>query len=391
MSARTDRVQAVARRYVEMGAYPSIEWLVRIDGQEWFRGSVGQADPVNGVAVPDKAIYRLYSMTKPVIASIAMMLIEEGKLRLYDAVASYLPDFASMDIIDPDGALRPAKRVMLLEHLLTHRSGLTYGFLPGCAAAKRYREAKLGISAPPLKEMIDTIASLPLAFEPGSEWRYSVATDVVARIIEIVEGKPLQDIVADRILKPLNLSDTGFTVPEDKRDRLVPVFGREDLDGLMNFPDGPQQLTPVDVSPHYPVDDANFARGGYGLYSTADDYAQIGEFLMSGVSQSGDTLLSRHMVDMMWTNRIPARQMPLSIGPIPLPGYGFTLAGRVMADPMNAMGLTGPKECGWSGAAGTFHWNDPDEKMVGVVMTQYLGSRYPLADEMRTAVYQALP
>ena len=310
MSARTDRVQAVARRYVEMGAYPSIEWLVRIDGQEWIRGSVGQADPLNGVKVPDKAIYRLYSMTKPVIASIALMLIEEGKLRLYDPVASYLPDFATMDIIEPDGALHAAKRVMLLEHLLTHRSGLTYGFLPGCAAAKRYREAKLGISAPPLKEMIETIASLPLAFEPGSEWRYSVATDVVARIIEIVEGKPLQQIVADRILEPLNLTDTGFSVPEKKRDRLMPVFGCEDLDGLLDFPAGPQRLTPVDVSPHYPVNEANFARGGYGLYSTVDDYALIGEFLMSGVNRSGDTLLSRHMVDMMWTNRIPARREP---------------------------------------------------------------------------------
>jgi CubicO group peptidase (beta-lactamase class C family) len=318
------------------------------------------------------------------------MLVEEGKLRLYDPVASYLPAFSGMRIIDPDGTLRPARHIMLVEHLLTHRSGLTYGFLTGCAAAQRYRETDLGHSAGSLEAMVDTIATLPLAFEPGSQWRYSVATDVVARIIEIVEDKPLQAVVSERIIGPLGLDDTGFGVPAEARDRLMPMFGNPDLDNLMEIPDGPQKLTPADVTPHYPVDEPGFARGGYGLYSTIDDYARIADFLMTGTGKSGDVLLSRHMMRMMWTNRLPESQLPYRIGPIPFPGYGFALAGRVMIDPSGAMGLTGLGECGWSGAAGTFFWCDPGEKLVGVVMTQYLGSRYPMSDEMRNAVYQAL-
>ena len=170
----------------------------------------------------------------------------------------------------------------------------------------------------------------------------------------------------------------------------MPVFGNSDLDSLMDYPEGPQQLTPADVTPHHPVDDPGFARGGYGLYATIDDYAAIAAFLATGTGPGGEVLLSRHMVRMMWTNRIPESQMPLAIGPLPLPGYGFSLAGRVMVDPVRAVSLTGLGEYGWSGAAGTFHWHDPAEKMTGLVMTQFLGSKHPLSDDMRNAAYQAL-
>ncbi|MCB1465388.1 MAG: beta-lactamase family protein [Nitratireductor sp.] len=390
MPSRTDRIEQAARRHVEAGSHAGIEWLVRLDGHDWLRGSVGLADPLAGTPMPEKPIYRLYSMTKPVISAIALMLVEEGRLHLYDPVAAFLPDFARMQVIDDDGTLHPARRMMLVEHLLTHRSGLTYGFLAGCAAAARYRETDLGRTHPPLPEFIDRIASLPLAFEPGAQWRYSVGTDVMGRIIEIVEGKPLQQVVAERIVAPLGLEDTGFCVPPGKQDRLMPMFGNPDLDTLMVYPDGPQKLTPADVSSHYPVNDPAFARGGYGLYSTIEDYAKICELLKTGTDREGNVLLSRHMVRFMWTNRIPESQMPLAIGPLPLPGYGFSLAGRVMVDLARSVSMTGPGEYGWSGAASTFFWIDPAEDMIGVVMTQYLGSRLPLADDMRTAAYQAL-
>ncbi|MEC9342969.1 MAG: serine hydrolase domain-containing protein [Pseudomonadota bacterium] len=390
MASRIDRIEQVAQRHVAAGAYPSIEWLVQVDGHEWLRGAAGQADPLSNVPLPGKPIYRLYSMTKPVISAIALMLVEEGRLHLYDPVAAFLPAFGRMEIIDADGTLHPAGRVMLVEHLLTHRSGLTYGFLQSCPAAARYRETRLGSSHEPLETMVDTIASLPLAFEPGSQWRYSVATDVMARIIEVIEGKPLQQVVDERVIRPLGLADTGFMVKPEARQRLVPMFGKADLDALMVFDEGPQQLTPADVSSHYPVDDPGFARGGYGLYSTIDDYAAICDLLATGTDRNGDILLSRHMVKFMWTNRIPESQMPLAIGPVPLPGYGFSLAGRVMSDLSRSVSMTGLGEFGWSGAAGTFFWIDPAENMTGVVMTQYLGSKLPLADDMRTAAYQAL-
>ncbi len=390
MPSRTDRIEQVAQRYVDSGTYPSIEWQVRLDGHEWLSGAVGEADPLNGVALPEKPIYRIYSMTKPVISAIALMLLEEGRLRLYDPVAAFIPAFRQNRIIDRDGNLTQARRAMLVEHLMTHRSGLSYGFLLDCPAGAKYRETDLRKTAGPLEDMIATIAELPLASEPGAEWRYSVSTDVLGRIVEIVEGKPLQQVVAERIVKPLGLEDTGFMVPEDKRHRVMPMFGRDDLDALQVFTEGKQELVPGDVSVSYPADNPGFARGGYGLFSTADDYMKIADFLATGTSRDGEIMLSRHMLKFMWMNRIPESQMPLAIGPVPLPGYGFSLAGRVMVDLARSVSMTGLGEFGWSGAAGTFFWIDPVENMIGVVMTQYLGSKLPLADDMRTAAYQAL-
>jgi len=390
MPSRTDRVEERARRYVELGAYASIEWLVFHEGREWLRGRVGTADPANNVPLPEKPIYRLYSMTKPVVSAVAMMLVEEGRLRLYDFVATYLPKFAKLQIVDRDGGMRPAKKPMIVEHLLSHKAGLSYGFLPDCPAAAHYRKTDLRSNAGPLEGMIDTIASLPLAFEPGTAWQYSVATDVVARIVEIIEGKPIQQVVHERVIAPLGLKDTGYMVPEGQRHRVMPVFGTGNLDALFEIPEGPQKLTPADVSRTYPVGDPAFGRGGYGLFSTADDYAVIADFLATGRSPSGETLLARQTVRAMWTSRTPPPIMPLWLGPLLLPGYGFSLAGRVMVDPGAALSIMGPGEFGWSGAASTFYWTDPGEKLTGIVMSQYLGSRYPLADDMRNAVYQAV-
>ena len=236
--------------------------------------------------------------------------------------------------------------------------------------------------------MIATIASLPLAFEPGTGWRYSVATDVLARVIEVVEGKPIRQVVAERVIDPLGLADTGFSVADPSR--LMPMFGNGNLDDIMNFEPGPQKLVPTDVTDMYPCDDPEFGRGGYGLFSTIDDYMQIAEFLSSGRTADGNVLLSRKAVELMWTNRIPAAQMPLMIGPVALAGYGFTLAGRVMLDPGLGFWMTSPGEFGWSGAASTFFLVDPVEDVILVVMSQFLGSKIPLADDMRNAIFSAL-
>lgn len=383
-----ERVASVARAHCDAGRFASIEWVAHREGREILRGAAGMADPLNGVALPDKPIYRIYSMTKPVISAIAMMLVEEGRLRLYDPVAAWISAFAKPEILSADGSRAPATRSMIVEHLMTHRAGLSYGFLPDCPVAALYRQTDMRKTAKPLEDMIATIASMPLAFEPGSQWRYSVATDVLARVIEIVEGKPIRQVVAERVTGPLGLKDTGFTASDPAR--LLPMFGNGNLDEIMNFAPGPQTLTPANVSNVYPHDDPAFGRGGYGLFSTLDDYAVIAEFLGSGRSGEGDALLSRKAVELMWTNRIPPRLLPLFIGPLPLPGYGFSLAGRVMLDTGSGFWLTSPGEIGWSGAASTFFLIDPVEKVTVVVMSQYLGAKIPLADDMRNAIYAAL-
>jgi CubicO group peptidase (beta-lactamase class C family) len=276
---------------------------------------------------------------------------------------------------------------MLVEHLLTHTSGLSYGFLRKCKAAELYRKTDLRRTAGPLEHMIETIAGLPLAFEPGTEWRYSVATDVLARIVEIATGKPIQAVFSERIGEPLGLRDTGYMVRPGARDRLMPVFGTANLDDIMVFSSGQQQLTPADVSDVYPADRPDFGRGGYGLFSTIDDYAVIAQFLATGRAPSGDPLLGRKTVEWMWTNRIDPGLLPLRYDDFAMPGFGFGLAGRVMIDTGKAWCLSSEGECGWAGAASTWFMIDPREKIIAITMSQYLGSKVSLADDMRNAIY----
>jgi CubicO group peptidase (beta-lactamase class C family) len=317
-------------------------------------------------------------------------LVEQGKLRLFDPVAAYLPDFAKMTVMNADGKTSPAKSPMIIEHLLTHRAGFSYGFLTDSPVVEHYRSSNINDANVSLEEMVTTISDFPLAFEPGSQWQYGVATDVLARIIEVILDRSLPEILNEMILKPLGMTDTGFIIPKADRSRLMAMFGKSDLDEVMKFDDKPQTLVPADLSAQYPVADDNFYRGGLGLYSTIEDYSRFSDLLVSGVSNTGERLLSSKTIELMWTNRIPDSQMPLRIGPIFLAGYGFGLAGRIMLDTGKGYGLTSNGEFGWTGAASTYFWIDRREDIIGITMAQYMGSKIPLSDDIRNAVYQAL-
>jgi CubicO group peptidase (beta-lactamase class C family) len=213
---------------------------------------------------------------------------------------------------------------------------------------------------------------------------------VLARLVEVVAGKPLPEVLSEFLFDPIGMGDTGFMVEESQRHRIMAMFGNGDLDYIMDFDDKPQSLIPTDVSVQYPADDPKFYRGGHGLFSTLDDYARLVPFLATGLAPNGERLLSRKMVELMLTNRIPPEQLPLRIGPINVAGYGFGLAGRVLIEPGAALGLTSLGENGWAGAASTYFWIDKSEDLIGIVMSQYLGSKLPLGDDIRSAVYQAL-
>ncbi len=318
------------------------------------------------------------------------MLIEQGKLRLFDPVAAYLPEFAKVTVMNTDGKTSPAKSPMIIEHLLTHRAGFSYGFLTDSPVVEYYRNSNINDAKISLEEMVKTISDFPLAFEPGSQWQYGVATDVLARIIEVILDRPLPEILNEMVFQPLAMIDTGFIIPEADRPRLMAMFGKRDLDEIMNFDDKPQTLIPADLSAQYPFDDDHFYRGGLGLYSTIADYSQLTDFLVSGVSGNGERLLSSKTIELMWTNRIPDSQLPLRVGPIFLGGYGFGLAGRIMMDTGKGYGLTSNGEHGWAGAASTYFWIDRSEEISGIILAQYLGSKVPLADDIRNAVYQAI-
>lgn len=389
---RALRVQQVADRLTDSGQFCGIAWQFAQHSSVLTEGESGWLDKPGGKPLPKDAIYRIYSMTKPVVSVLALQLVESGELRLADPVAAYLPAFATVKVLQSDGSETPARSPMLIEQLLTHRSGLSYDFLPRCAVAERYQAEKLIERGDrTLQEFVDVLATMPLAFEPGSQWRYSVATDVLARVLEVITGQSLPQLMNDRLFKPCGMTDTAFYVPNDQQHRLASLYGSRLLGQIPALPKLPQPLTPLDVEESNPVNSPNtFVRGGHGLYSTTADYQCFLPVLMTGLTPSGERLLSPAMLDLMWANRIPPSQMPLAIGDGPMPGYGWNLAGRVLLDLGASYSLTLPAEGGWGGAASTYFFVHRSTGLNGVVMTQYLGSAVPVGDDLRTAFLQAL-
>lgn len=389
--SRNDRIAQVAARYTAAEKFSGIEWLVEHNGRRLAEGQSGHADAHRKTRFPPRPIYRIYSMTKPVVSVLALMLMEAGKLRLYDLLSTFDPGFANLQVLLPNGQLRPTERPVLVEDLLTHRAGFTYEFITGCHIAPLYLDNRIssdGLCS--LQEMMERLAELPLAFQPGAQFRYSVATDVLAHVIERATDRPLDELLAEHLFQPLGMADTGFSVPESQRHRLMPMFGVTDISEFAPLRPRPQVLTPADVADMYPHDQPDFRRGGHGLFSTLDDYACFARMLLDGKAPDGRILLSRKMLTMMRANRIPPQQLPLTIGMNAMPGYGWGLGVRVMMDVGQAMSLTGEGELGWAGAAGTYFFVDPAERLLGVFMTQYLGSMLPLSDDLRVAAYQML-
>lgn len=385
-----DRVKKRAEAHVNSGAYSSVEWSIERAGNVLDSGRVGLADGLQGTALPDQPIYRIYSMTKPLVSAVAVMLIDEGKLRLSDAVETHLPEFADMQVIADDGSLRPAETIMRVEHLFTHRAGLSYAWQQGTPAAKIYAD-NLNLSGDCLHaDLIADIASLPLGFEPGTHWHYSVSTDVLGHLVAVIEGKPIGEVLAERLFRPLGMTDTGFFVPDAERHRVLPMFGDPAPDGKPPTAAHPQTLQYKDPTASYPMDNPAFARGGTGLFSTLADYAKAARFLADGLDASGTQIISQAGITALWRNRIPDHQYPLAIGNLPMYGYGYGLGGRVMIRPGEALYYSTLGECGWSGAAATYFWIDPGRDVVGVVMTQYLDQKLRLGEDMCSAFYQSL-
>lgn len=390
--SRKDRIREAAQGYILRKEFSGIEWRVEAKGEELASGHVGCADLTANTPIPDDAIYRIYSMTKPIVSMMALILVEQGKLRFYDMLPQFNPIFRNMRVLLSDGRLQPAMRPITVEDLLTHRAGFTYEFITGCHIAPGYDAISLVSDGDQsLDEMMEKLATQPLAFQPGTQYRYSVSTDVLAHVLERVTGRTIRSLLKEFILEPLGMEDTDYHVPNEKQSRLMPMFGVKDLKEIspLNPPER-QELISIDVEDMYPSTNREFSRGGHGLYSTRDDYCKFARMCLTGTSELGDVILSRKMLDMMITNRIPPEQLPLTIGTNPLPGYGWGLGVRIMIDPGKAVSIASPGEFGWAGAASTYYWVDREEEMIGVIMSQYLGSILPISDDMKSAAYQML-
>lgn len=395
--ARLKRITPAMQAYVDGGVYSGIDVLVARGGDIAYRETLGFADREGRTPLPQDAIFRLYSMTKPIVCTALMTLVEEGKLRLIDPVAKYIPVFGATKVLRPDGALEPQKRPMMVRDLMMHTSGLTYGFLEDSPVSRDYASGKLFNARVPLGEAIEDLAAFPLAFQPGERYHYSVGIDVAARLIEIVSGQPLGAFLRERIFAPLKMADTDFVVPEAKRGRIAAMYGRPDIvapgvtsrTALEQWRAGYNER--IDVEKSYPADAPGlFERGGHGLFGTTGDYFRFAQMLCNGGSLDGVRVIGRKTLELMHANHLTASMLPIEIGGLPLMGYGFGLGSRVLIDAAASGAPGSAGEFGWSGAAKTTYWVDPREQVVALFMTQSMLSFDLPEFDLRALVYQAL-
>ncbi len=387
-----DYLQKTADKLVSERLFAGVEWRVDQGGKNIFAGKSGVQDLATNSEIPENALYRVYSMTKPIISVLALKLIEDGYLQLTSTLAEFDNRFSSMIVLNPDGHLAPADGLITVEHLLTHRAGFSYDFNIGCAVAPYYRQAELMENGyRDLGDIISILSELPLVFNPGSHWRYSVATDVLAYLLETVTQKTITELLRKYILNPLEMSDTNFTIEPENQHRIMQVYGVRSLSELPVLKRLPHDLSkPANLGRSHPLDYPEFRRGGYGLFSTISDYMKFANMLRDGKTIDGQVILSEGMWNLMHTTRVSFPNNTFRINDEPFCGYGWNLIGRVMENVGEAQYTTSLGEFGWSGAAATYFWVDPIRDVTGCLMTQYIGREVPIDGMMQTAAMRML-
>jgi CubicO group peptidase (beta-lactamase class C family) len=391
---RLQRIDRHLARYVDEGRLAGWQVAVARDGALVHHATRGVRDLETGLPVEPDTLWRIYSMTKPVTSVTAMMLWEEGAFELTDPVSRFIPAFADVQVFTGGSAQKvvtgPATEPVRIWHLLTHTSGLTYGFHHAHPVDALYRARGFEWGTPPgldLAGCCEAWAALPLLFQPGAEWNYSVSTDVLGRVIEVVTGKPLDAVFAGRVLGPLGMADTAFHVPEAEAHRLAALYVPDPATGRAVRHDalGDAALRPPDC-----------LSGGGGLVSTAADYLRFCAMLLGGGALDGERLLGSRTLRYMGDNHLPGRADLEQVGrPLfaetTFHGIGFGLGFSVVIDPVANRVPSSPGELAWGGAASTAFWVDPVERISVVFLTQLLpSSTYPLRSQLRQLVMQAV-
>lgn len=389
---RLQHLAGYAERQIQRGQFAGVAWSIRHHDKIVSSGVSGHADHARANPLTDDTLFRLYSMTKPVVSVCCLQLVESGQLRLDDPVSRWIPAFASQQVLSASGSLKAVERPVTIEDLLTHRSGLSYDFLPDCPVAECYRQSGLASDGQrSLEQLVALLAEHPLAFQPGERWYYSYSTDVLAHVLECVLDRPLAQCLDDYLFAPLSMHETGFQVSDEKHARVADMFGQRELGEVDSGDRASNTLQTMDVQESYPLSSTgSFSRGGIGLFSTIADYRHFMGVLIHGCAPDGRPVLSEPMLDMLWANRLSIAQMPICIGKKAFAGYGWGLTGRVMSDLSQSCNLSSVGEGGWAGAASTYFWVDRRRQLSGVVMAQYLGSAVPLGPDMQAITYGAL-
>jgi CubicO group peptidase (beta-lactamase class C family) len=377
-SQRLDRIGQAFRREIDQGKLPGVVVAVARKGRLAYYESIGFRDKESRDAMPKDAIFRIYSMTKPLVSVAAMILAEEGALQLTDPVSKFVPAFKGLQVsvakVDSEFARAtyttvPAEREMTIQDLIRHTAGLAYGEITANVPVKE-AYAKAGVYRPNVRdydaremtpaEELERLSKAPLAHQPGTVWEYSMATDVLGRVVETASGKRLADFLDERLFKPLKMSDSGFWVPKDKLGRLAAPLAVDPASGA------PNRL--IDVSAP-PGNDS----GGAGGVSTAIDYLRFAQMLLNGGKLDGVRILSHTTVSLMTADHLGTRiSAAVTPGELLLGTQGYTFGlGFAVRQGAGIAGVPGSAgEYMWGGYAGTYFWVDPKEELVGIYMTQ---------------------
>ncbi|MFT7688998.1 MAG: CubicO group peptidase (beta-lactamase class C family) [Candidatus Azotimanducaceae bacterium] len=380
--ARLYKIDHLTRRYIEEGKLAGTISLVARKGQIAHLQCQGKMDIEADKAMTEDAIFRIHSMTKPITSTALMMLYEDGNFQLNDPVSRYIPKFK--DLKTHDGS--SLEREMTIRDLLTHTSGLTYGFMHANPIDKMYRDQGVEQSDS-LEEMVDKLSEIPLLFTPGSRWNYSVSTDVCGYLVQKISDIPFDVFLKEQILDPLGMVDTDFYVPEEKVHRLCSSYEHTKGDGV-------QLLDPAESSSY--LKKPKMPSGGDGLVSTAQDYFRFGQMMLNGGEIDGVQILGKKTVELMTQNHLPENvdlnaMGQSSFSETSFDGVGFGLGFSVMLDPAKAQILGSKGEFSWGGLASTFFFVDPNEDLLVILLTQLVPSTtYPIRRELRVTAYQTL-
>jgi CubicO group peptidase (beta-lactamase class C family) len=371
------RLRATLQSHIDKERIPGAIAVVALGSQVETFETLGRRDAAAGAPMKDDAIFRIYSMTKPLVSLAILMLVDEGRLQLGDAVALYLPEFANQQVaLEEGGALRlqPAQRGATVHDLLRHTAGLTYEFLGDSAVQRQYSGADIDNRSRTNAEFCKVLAAIPLAKQPGACWEYSRATDVLGAIVEVASGQTLGAFLRERIFAPLGMKDTGFAVPQAQWHRIAEPFA--------NDPDTGKVVTMLDAK-----EVPRFESGGGGLLSTAADYVRFLQLMRNMGTLDGARIVSRKTVEWMTADHLGA--IPTH-GDLRLPGYTFGLGFAVRRHVGLAPQPGSAGQYYWSGIGGTSFFVDPAEDVFAMLLTQAPGQRIYFRNLFRSLVYAAL-
>lgn len=392
-------LNVIIDKHIQNGLYPGVQWKI-IHQNEVHEGKLGFLNVESRTPIVENTLYRIWSMTKPIVSIVALQLIEENKISLNESITKYLPQFSNLKVlknIDSNiSDLEEINQMPTIKDLLSHTAGFSYNFL-GDTLAKEYDRVGLFHSeTSTLEDEINLLSTLPLLYQPSTRWVYSVSVDVLARIIEVVTKETLQLELQKRIFDPLNMKDTAFTVDQKNNDRLIEHY---EFDPLKKKLHNPMAKTQKIAGYGHPTNKLSYARGGHGLFSTLEDYSKFSQMLLTGKTRSGEVIISQSLLAQAITNHLDTQFFPLEIKNFDvavleenfLAAYGWGLGFRVMTDLNKSIdGLGSIGEFGWGGAAATYFLVDPKNDLTAVLMTQVLGADNILHKDFFKEIYQNL-